>query len=943
MKKQILVTLAFVSVFLTSTFIGTALEHSFNLLGRLSGDQPTDQLAAAAQPSSVSQPIVEVETAASAKLAAASRSLSLVSALNQQITAKINQLAPTELKSLLVQRKVEMINLAKNNPRLFLTQKLSPATIQKIPPALRPNLEQSVTLTGRLKVIHSDDFEHPENSHFDYLLVVGNEKYALYPTQPINSASRAVLAVSGLRLDKILVVESEKAGQLRILTSAPPPYAVGEQETAVILVNFQDNPVEPTTKEDTRIITFDDSNSQIDSLNDWIIEASYNKTWLTGDVYGWYTLPYNDGTLCELDSLLNAIIPLSDSNIYFPSYKRLIIVFPNNDCLYKGVAYIGSTTISTKDGESVISYLALNGIDKINGGTGSHELGHNFGLNHANLLKCENSVITGECVSKAYGDLFDNMGWAVGRGHFNAYHKETIGWLNASNILETSNTGVYAISPIETKSSDIMALKIPTPQQFFYYLEFRRPLGYDLVNYDVYGNDVYNGVFMHINLYDNGGDTQLLDTSIDTGGQDVVLRPGEVFYDPHNNLTITTVSVTDENAKVMISRPICGDGIIEGREQCEVNNLNQNTCQSLGYRTGNLGCTSACTFNTLLCSSQICRATDIYLGDDKCTAIIRVDTKDGSLQNFSFSDNWNELRHSPTAQYVVDTTVNYFSNNYFPSDELGVIQENIDRVSLPFNTSFPTNALLTSAALNINVYPASVINTHPNSTDFVVLVPASLKNPPALNIEDFDQFGSIDNPLELSNRFDISQELGPEGKMSLNLNQEGIKYINKKGFTIFGMRGGYDLNNETPNRGEDTNLSLQFSGAGSIYGGSKLIINYTIPSHNTVTPPPSIPAQPLPFTVMNPNGGESWKLGTKQIVSWGGGSGAVNVSAVKATATSTSYLIGKQITGSSFSWTVGQGSEAGVSVPAGTYRLRVCTVITPTTCDESDAAFTIVK
>jgi len=53
-------------------------------------------------------------------------------------------------------------------------------------------------------------------------------------------------------------------------------------------------------------------------------------------------------------------------------------------------------------------------------------------------------------------------------------------------------------------------------------------------------------------------------------------------------------------ATVKIS--VCGNGIIEGGENCEGDNLNNQTCLSLGYGPGNLTCDIACSFDTFNCS-----------------------------------------------------------------------------------------------------------------------------------------------------------------------------------------------------------------------------------------------------------------------------------------------------------------------------------------------------
>jgi hypothetical protein len=49
----------------------------------------------------------------------------------------------------------------------------------------------------------------------------------------------------------------------------------------------------------------------------------------------------------------------------------------------------------------------------------------------------------------------------------------------------------------------------------------------------------------------------------------------------------------------------CGNGIIEGIEQCDGGNLNGATCQSRGYVQGTLSCSASCTFATAQCSLQV--------------------------------------------------------------------------------------------------------------------------------------------------------------------------------------------------------------------------------------------------------------------------------------------------------------------------------------------------
>ncbi|MFH1820409.1 MAG: hypothetical protein ABH805_00580 [Candidatus Nealsonbacteria bacterium] len=46
---------------------------------------------------------------------------------------------------------------------------------------------------------------------------------------------------------------------------------------------------------------------------------------------------------------------------------------------------------------------------------------------------------------------------------------------------------------------------------------------------------------------------------------------------------------------------VCGDSVIEAQEQCEGLDLNGQTCQSIGYQSGDLACTPGCLFDKSSC------------------------------------------------------------------------------------------------------------------------------------------------------------------------------------------------------------------------------------------------------------------------------------------------------------------------------------------------------
>ncbi len=72
--------------------------------------------------------------------------------------------------------------------------------------------------------------------------------------------------------------------------------------------------------------------------------------------------------------------------------------------------------------------------------------------------------------------------------------------------------------------------------------------------------------------------------------------------------------------------PTCGDGIIQEGEDCDASDPGTGTCQSLGFDTGRLVCSSTCRYDTALCVKRcgngvldLGEACDGALGLEACT------------------------------------------------------------------------------------------------------------------------------------------------------------------------------------------------------------------------------------------------------------------------------------------------------------------------------------
>lgn len=318
----------------------------------------------------------------------------------------------------------------------------------------------------------------------------------------------------------------------------------GEQRTAVILVNFQDNPSQPISRADAHALVFG-------TVSDFYWEASYQKTFLAGDTYGYYTLPVSSGS-CAIDLITQeADRQAATAGVDLSGYERLIYLMPNTACT--GAGY--------NSGAKLPSRLWINS-DNITAQSIAHELGHNFGLLHAQSLDCGAAVLDSDCASNVYGDPADVMGSGT-LAHFDSVHKEKLGWLGGAGqpaIASVSASGRYLIAPIEVAGNTaVRAIKIPrgidpnTGQPTYYYVEYRQPLGFDAGLANI-GN-LATGVLVH--LGGSGQRSELLDmtpdsypTSAFNDMRDAALLPGRSYSDAATATTIKLVSADANGALV---------------------------------------------------------------------------------------------------------------------------------------------------------------------------------------------------------------------------------------------------------------------------------------------------------------------------------------------------------------------------------------------------------
>jgi len=497
----------------------------------------------------------------------------------QKAAPAVKPQALQQLIDATVERQALLAELIETDPGAVLRTAI-PARIRNgMPAEVRAFIEQRLELKGELEVMYED---YEDGSHrLRHTLEANGEGISLhFKSKPHDLLSGTEVSASGVVVGDAMAVESGEDGILMLaldgaadgVTSngspAPQPNTFGEQRTLVILVNFQDNPIEPYTSQFARDVI-------IGETSDLFLENSFGQTWLDGDVTGWHTIPV-DSTVCDgIGIRLYGEEAASNAGYDLTSYDRLVIAYPQNAC-----SFWGSSTVGGEPSRAQLNgdlELALTG----------HELGHGLGLSHAHSLVCDDGSVLGpgsavygstpwpNCSKLEYGDGLDIMGWSPS-GHFSAFQKERLGWLGYGNspaIVQIDTDDSYELSPYAApddgnpKALKILKAEDANGLKTWYYLEYRQAVGFDTyIDSNLNSMDesnVLNGVTVHVQYGIGGNSLYLLDmtpeTNVELYQEDPALVAGNTFVDPDGVTTFTTdwTDATGAVVSVSLAEPVC--------------------------------------------------------------------------------------------------------------------------------------------------------------------------------------------------------------------------------------------------------------------------------------------------------------------------------------------------------------------------------------------------
>jgi len=492
-----------------------------------------------------------------------------------------------------IERKTKMLELAKESPEVFLNNVISKEISNKLPAEIKKEVESETTITGKINVVVFDDFKTPENSSYGYKLTSDGKEYNFYPANadlPLLSGTR--IKINGYKLDDTIVVNLNDKDKVKIIDMPPIQDSVGKQNMLVFLVEFADTTIQrPFTQKEAYDAVFNDQ------FQKFYKEQSYEKVWFTGTVTPWIKInrnlrnTYGDGYL--IDKEIKEYI--LNNNVDLSNYGRIVFLVHHQSTGGRGQSDLGKRNnciieqyfcSSDKEyyfSQSWISALSFNeSLNKpfkwkIFDELLSHELGHAFGLLHATGLDCNDKIISDDCNTIAYGNLFDIMGDNLYSLHFNALYKDLLKWIPDRATQTITKSGIYSLTPLEsplsqypnTSSKKIAKIIIPSLSitDVPYILEFRKPIGFDiqLDNPNLASSGLFLNKIEETSDYDKYNYSVLFDTTPTTKDwtediKDTSIEGNDVFHDKARGLTIgPVVSETNDKVTFMIDYkdPIC--------------------------------------------------------------------------------------------------------------------------------------------------------------------------------------------------------------------------------------------------------------------------------------------------------------------------------------------------------------------------------------------------
>jgi hypothetical protein len=306
--------------------------------------------------------------------------------------------------------------------------------------------------------------------------------------------------------------------------------------------------------------------NQTGRLDHYWREVSYNKVNVAGSsAYGWFTLPHPrsyyipDGGSANLTNLFNDCTAVADSTVNFANFVG-INTFYNDDL--DGYAW-GGNRYAALDGPSRNWYVTWEPPwGYANEAPLAHEMGHGFGLPHANNSDLDSDPYDNpwDVMSDSWHNAGSDPTYGAQPKHIGVWSRDHLRWIDAARKLTVSTNGAFngivldRASMIGSTHAQMIVVTLPAPEpaSHYYVIESRKRVGY----YEA--NLAGDAVIIHEVRTDRDAPAWSVDASAPpadvSNNEGSMFKVGESWTAPGNAFTVSVVSAAAEGFVLNLRR-----------------------------------------------------------------------------------------------------------------------------------------------------------------------------------------------------------------------------------------------------------------------------------------------------------------------------------------------------------------------------------------------------